>query len=243
MKTTTKLQQSPRAAQNESFHKLAQIIEGYRGKDGSLIPVLHIAKGLYGDLTPALVSFISEKLEMSFDKVNGAATFYEHFAITQTCQFSRVPKEEIYQNIGEIIEDYRGKDGALIPVLHIAQGIYGHFTPELLEIIADKLDLPLAKVTGTATFYSYFSIAPKGKYTIRVCMGSSCYRQGSKQLLENIKTHLGIDVGETTPDGKYSLEVVRCIGECDKAPGISINSETSFTRVKPDNLDTILRTL
>jgi len=239
----TMIRQTSKEMIEDRYYKISEIIENYRGKDGCLIPVLHIAQGLYGNPTPDLLHFIADKLNMPYSKVNGAAAFYAHFSITQTCKFSNETTEELYKNIGEIIEDYRGKEGSLIPVLHIAQGIYGHFTPELLQIIAEKLDMPLSKVTGVATFYSYFSITPKGEYTIRVCLGSSCYQQGGKKVLEQMKTLLGIDVGETTPDGKYTLEVIRCIGECDKAPGISINNSNSFTRVKPERIGEILKTL
>ena len=239
----TGVRQKSNEAQEKRYYKISEIIENYRGKDGCLIPILHIAQGLYTDLTPDLLKFIANKLDMPFSKVNGAAAFYAHFAITQTCKLNYETTEEIYRNIGEIIEDYRGKEGVLIPVLHIAQGICGHFTLELLQIIAEKLDMPLSKVTGIATFYSYFSITPKAEYTIRVCMGSSCFKQGSKKVLDQIKAQLGIEVGETTPDGKYTLEVVRCIGEGHKSPGISLNNSTLLTRVKPDRIIETLKTL
>jgi NADH:ubiquinone oxidoreductase subunit E len=243
MSVNIKPHHTSNATQEDQYAKISEIIEGYRGKDGCLIPVLHIAQGLYHELTPELLHFIADKLGMPYAKVDGAATFYAHFALTQTCKFSHESSEEIYQNIGDIIASYRGKAGGLIPVLHIAQGIYGHLTPDLLQIISEKLDIPLSKVTGIATFYSYYSITPKGQYTIRVCMGSSCYKQGSLKILEQMKELLGIEVGETTPDGKFTLEVVRCIGECDKAPGISINDSTTFKRVRAERVGEILKAM
>lgn len=162
--------------------------------------------------------------------------------MVKPCKCRTETKKELFYKISEIVDDYRGKEGSLIPILHIAQGIYGYLTPELLQFIAEKLNLPFSKVYGVATFYSYFTITPRGEYTIRVCLGTSCYLQGGKKVLAQLKKQLGIEIGETTPDGKYTLEVVRCIGECGMAPNISINN-TSFTNVKPENIGEILKSL
>jgi len=240
METTVRLMNVAQETLQERYAKINDLIESYRGKEGSIIPVLHIAHGIYGELTTELLQFIADRLELPYTKVRGIAAFYAGFAVTQTCRVSQDSREDIYKNIREIILDYRGIESGLIPVLHIVQGIYGHFTPELLQIIAETLEMPLSKVTGVAAFYPYYKLTAPGEYTIRVCMGSSCYQKGAPEVLRRLKEQLGIEVGETTPDGKFSLEVVRCIGQCDRSPGISVNNSTAFTRVKADDVGKIL---
>lgn len=138
-----------------------------------------------------------------------------------------------------VIEEHKGEAGALIPVLHKAQGIYGYLPIEVQTMIADGLGVSLAEVYGVVTFYTQFSLNPKGKYNIGVCLGTACYVKGSGDLLEKIKEILKIDVNGCTPDGKFSLEATRCIGACGLAPVITVGEDV-YGRLVPDDIPGIL---
>lgn len=125
----------------------------------------------------------------------------------------------------EVIEKYKGIDGPLMPVLQEAQEIYGYLPIEVQKMISEGLDISLEHIYGVVTFYAQFSLAPKGEYQIGVCLGTACYVKGSGDILEKIKQIIGIDVGECTPDGKFSLDATRCIGACGLAPVMTINDE------------------
>ena len=155
------------------------------------------------------------------------------------CECSKETDQEKFARVGEMIEEYKGKEGSLIQILHLAQGIYGYLPMELLQFIAEKLDQPLSEVYGVATFYSFFSTHPKGENTIRVCLGTACYVRGGKKIVERLKEILGIEVGDTTSDGKFTLEVMRCIGACGLAPAITINDKV-FKQVNPDKLQSVI---
>lgn len=155
-----------------------------------------------------------------------------------TCQ--QETDQQKYVKIEEIIKEYKDKEGSLIQILHFAQGIFGHLPLELQRFIAQKLDKPLSEVYGVTTFYSFFSVQPKGEHTIRVCLGTACYVRGGKKIVDRLKNLLGIDVGSTTADGKFTLEVARCIGACGLAPAMTIN-DTVYKQVNPDKLQVILK--
>lgn len=123
------------------------------------------------------------------------------------------------------IESHRGEPGALMPVLHEAQNIYGYLPAEVQTVIADELNVPLAEVYGVATFYSQFSLSPKGKHKISVCLGTACYVKGSDKILEAIERELRIKCGECTPDKKFSIESCRCVGACGLAPVMIVDGE------------------
>lgn len=158
---------------------------------------------------------------------------------TKTCICAEETDEEKLLRIREVIDEYGKNEGSLIQILHMAQGIYGHLPMEVQEFISKKTDIPLSKVSGVVTFYSFFSTTPRGKYTIRVCLGTACYVRGGKKILEKIKELLDIDVGETTEDRMFSLEVMRCIGACGLAPAITINDKV-YKMVNPDKINSIL---
>lgn len=143
------------------------------------------------------------------------------------------------QQLQDVIEKYKDMPGALIPVLHEAQEIYGYLPFEVQKTIAKGLGLPVAKVYGTATFYSQFSLTQKGKYRINVCLGTACYVKGAGEILNKFKERLSIDVGECTEDGKFSLDACRCIGACGLAPVITVNDEV-YGRLKEDDVDKII---
>ena len=147
--------------------------------------------------------------------------------------------EEQKKELMAVIEEHKGQEGATIPVLHKAQEIYGYLPIEVQTMIAEGLDVPLAEVYGIVTFYTQFSLSPKGKYHIGVCLGTACYVKGSGDILEKIKERLGIDVGECTEDGKFSIEATRCIGACGLAPVLTVNEEV-YGRLTVDDVDDIL---
>lgn len=139
----------------------------------------------------------------------------------------------------DVIEKYKDDPGAVMPVLQEAEEIYGYLPIEVQTIIADKLNIPLEEVYGVSTFYSQFSLTPKGKYHISVCLGTACYVKGAGKIIEKIQQNLGIDAEECTPDGKFSLTACRCIGACGLAPVLTINDDV-YGRLLPEEVDGIL---
>ncbi len=147
--------------------------------------------------------------------------------------------EQDFSEIGNVIELYKDKEGNLIQILHAAQQIYGYLPLELQEFIADSLNLPLSKVTGVVSFYSFFSTKPRGRHTVRVCLGTACYVRGGKKIVEALQKSLGVEIGDTTEDGKFTFEVARCIGACGLAPAMMID-EKVYKQVTPQKLGAIL---
>lgn len=139
----------------------------------------------------------------------------------------------------EVIAEHQNDDGAVIPVLHKAQDIYGYLPIEVQEMISKGLNVPLAEIYGIVTFYTQFSLNPKGEYQIGICLGTACYVKGSGDILEKFKERLGIDVGECTADGKFSLDATRCIGACGLAPVLTVNDEV-YGRLTIKDVDEIL---
>ncbi|MDE6000968.1 MAG: NADH-quinone oxidoreductase subunit NuoE [Clostridia bacterium] len=133
--------------------------------------------------------------------------------------------EEQMSQLLRCINAHRGEPGALMPVLHEAQNIYGYLPAEVQTVIAEELEVPLAEVYGVATFYSQFSLTPKGKHKISVCLGTACYVKGSDKILEAIERELRISCGECTPDKKFSIESCRCVGACGLAPVMIVDGE------------------
>jgi len=144
------------------------------------------------------------------------------------------------QKLQEIIEKYKDIKGALIQVLHEAQEVYGYLPIEVQKKISEGLNVPLSEIYGVVTFYTQFSLNPKGKYKISVCMGTACYVKGAGQILDKFKEKLGIEVGECTEDGLFSLEPCRCIGACGLAPVITINDDV-YGKLVPDDVEGILK--
>lgn len=139
-----------------------------------------------------------------------------------------------------VIAAHKDLDGALMPILQKAQAIYGYLPLEVQQIISDEMQIPLAKIYGVVTFYSQFSLEPKGKYQISVCLGTACYVKGSGEVYDKLKEVLDIKDGKCTPDGKFSLEACRCIGACGLAPVMMINDEV-YGRLTPDEIPAILK--
>ena len=134
--------------------------------------------------------------------------------------------QEQLQQVDAIIERYRGKPGSLIPVLAEVQGVLGYLPHDVQHRIAEGLNLPQRQVFGVVTFYSFFTMVPRGRHIIRVCLGTACYVRGGKKNLDRLVQDLGIEAGATTPDRRFSLETIRCLGACGLAPVIVVDEDT-----------------
>lgn len=156
-----------------------------------------------------------------------------------SCSCGNTCEKSLETQLDEVIQKYKNTKGALIPVLHEAQEIYGYLPVEVQERVSTGLNVPMTEVYGVITFYSLFSLKPKGKYNVNVCLGTACYVKGAGLLLEKLKEKLGIEVGECTADGKFYLEACRCIGACGLAPVLMINDEV-HGRLSPDDIECIL---
>jgi NADH:ubiquinone oxidoreductase subunit E len=155
------------------------------------------------------------------------------------CTCNQVHEDELYERLKIIVQSQRTIPGALIPVLQTTQNLFGYLPEKALRIISKELKLPYSEVAGVVGFYSYFSTIPKGKHTVRVCMGTACYVRGGQDVLKAMMKELEIGVGGTTADRKFSLEVGRCFGACGLAPVVLVDDET-FQRVKPSKVSEIL---
>lgn len=155
------------------------------------------------------------------------------------CNCHELDSAEQYRLLSNVINEFNGDEKNLIQILHMAQAIFGCLPLDVQKFIAREMDIPLSRISGVITFYSFFSTQPKGKYKIQICLGTACYVRGGKAIVEKLKELLSIDVGQTTDDGKFSLEVMRCIGACGLAPAICIN-DTVYKRVNPNKIKDIL---
>ena len=139
----------------------------------------------------------------------------------------------------EVIAKYKGMKGALMPIMQEAQDIYGYLPYQVQKIISDETGIPIEKIYGVATFYAQFSMSPKGKYVVAMCLGTACYVKGAGAVLEEIEKVLGIEDGGCTPDGKFSLEVCRCVGACGLAPVMIVDGDV-YGKMTPDRVAGIL---
>ncbi len=147
--------------------------------------------------------------------------------------------QEQEQKLLEVIAQNKDLPGALLPVLHEAQEIYGYLPIEVQQMVADGLGISLSEVYGVATFYSRFSLTPKGKHKISVCLGTACYVKGADKVLAEVEKKLGIKSGECTADGLFSIDSCRCVGACGLAPVMMIDEEV-YGKLTPASVDTIL---
>jgi NADH-quinone oxidoreductase E subunit len=148
--------------------------------------------------------------------------------------------EEQWQSIDRVIQKYRDRPGALIPVLEEVQGITGYLPESVQRRAAEGLGLPLSQVYGVTTFYSFFTMKPRGKHQIRICLGTACHVRGAKRNVEHLTQALSVKPGECTEDRQFSLEVVRCLGACGLAPVMLVDEDT-HKQVKEAKLDQILK--
>jgi NADH:ubiquinone oxidoreductase subunit E len=152
---------------------------------------------------------------------------------------SKAIDSKTLQQIKKIIEATDGQAGAPIRVLQKVQGMVGYLPPEILEVISIEMRIPLSELYGITSFYSFFSMVPKGKYVIQVCLGTSCYVKGGQKILDTLHKDFGLESGGTTPDGKFSLQTVRCIGCCGLSPVMAIKEDV-HRKVKPSQLKDIM---
>ena len=152
------------------------------------------------------------------------------------CNANRNCKDE---KMEQILNKYTKEKSNLIQILNDVQESYGYIPKTAQLAISEYLNIPYAEVYGVITFYSRFTLKPKGKYNIAVCLGTACYVKGSEKVLDRLKEKLGIDVGETTPDGKFSIEATRCIGACGLAPVFTVNDEV-YGNATPELMDKVL---
>lgn len=129
------------------------------------------------------------------------------------------------QQIKEIVERYKDEETPLMMILEAIQSEYGYIPLEVQELVSELTGIPVAEIYGVVTFYSFFSLKPKGKYVIGVCLGTACYVKGSQSVMDKFSDLLGIKPGETTDDGLFTLDALRCIGACGIAPAISVNGK------------------
>ncbi len=147
--------------------------------------------------------------------------------------------EENFEKLYEVIEANKGRKGPLMPTLHAAQNIFGAIPYEVQKVISEKMNVPLAEIYGVVTFYSRFTLVPKGKFVVSVCLGTACYVKGSQNIIDEIEKIIDVKVGNTSPDGKFTLEATRCIGACGLAPVMTIGEEV-FGRVELSDVSTIM---
>jgi len=142
--------------------------------------------------------------------------------------------------IDQIIAENRETPGATMVILNQLQSRIGHISKPMQAYVARALNVPMSAVHGVVSFYSFFTTQPRGRHTIKFCMGTACYVGGTPQLLEKAKQQLGIDVGQTTKDGAVTLEICRCVGACSQAPVVVVDEEAAG-RVKPNKLPQLIR--
>ena len=149
-------------------------------------------------------------------------------------------KEHQLDKIKSICKEFNNEAGELINVLHKTQHEFGYLPAEVQEVIAHEMKIPVAKVYGVVTFYTFFTMLPRGQNPISVCLGTACYVRGAEKVLDEFKKSLKIKVGETTPDGKFSLNCLRCVGACGLSPVVTVGEKT-YGRVTPEGVKDILK--
>ena len=148
-------------------------------------------------------------------------------------------RQDQLDKIHSICDSFGNEEGELINVLHKCQESFGYLPAEVQEVISEKMEIPAAKVYGVVTFYSFFTMIPKGKHPISICTGTACYVSGAETVLSEFKKQLDIEVGETSEDGKFSLSCLRCVGACGLAPVVQVGDKT-YGRVAPDDVKGII---
>ena len=150
----------------------------------------------------------------------------------------KLPESKV-QQLKNICKSFNNDKGELINVLHKAQEIFGYLPAEVQEVVAKELNVSVAHVYGIVSFYSFFSMVPKGKFSISICLGTACYVMGADKVLDEFRKQLNIQVGESTPDGRFSLSCLRCVGACGLAPVVMIG-EKVYGRVAPEDVKGII---
>lgn len=148
-------------------------------------------------------------------------------------------RQDQIDKIHAICDAFDNREGELINVLHKTQETFGYLPAEVQEVIAEKMKIAAAKVYGVVTFYSFFTMIPRGEFPISICTGTACYVRGAETVLNEFKKQLDIEVGETSEDGRFSLSCLRCVGACGLAPVVQVGDRT-YGRVAPDDVQGII---
>lgn len=156
-----------------------------------------------------------------------------------TCA-STSPDAALVEGLAKIIEPYRGKPSGLIQVLAKAQQLIGYLPKWAQVMVADELGVSLQDVYGVATFYAFFSIIPRGRHKVSVCTGTACHVKGAGKLLKALRQELGVKPGQTTPDSRFTLDQVRCIGACGLAPAIMVDGKDTHPKMEPEQIPALL---
>lgn len=155
------------------------------------------------------------------------------------CDCNRLGVDEQIEKFDAVLEKHKGDRGSIMPVLQETQEIFGYIPEGAVKIIADSLKMAESEIFGIITFYSQFTLTPKAKYNIDVCLGTACFVLGAQEIMDKILAKLNVKVGQMTPDGKWIVTSCRCLGCCGLAPAITINGEV-YGKLKPDDVDKIL---
>ncbi len=153
---------------------------------------------------------------------------------------SDIAFKEKMEKLEHILEEHKNKQGALMPILHETQELFGYLPEEAQKRISEVTLVPTAEIYGVATFYSRFTLKPRGKYTIGVCLGTACYVKDAQSIMDRLKDELKIKPGDSTDDGKFTLEATRCLGCCGLAPVIMINEDV-YGKLAADDIPGILK--
>jgi NADP-reducing hydrogenase subunit HndA len=145
----------------------------------------------------------------------------------------------IKDRVRQFCSEYDNSPSELIAILHQAQGHFGFLPPEVLRAISENLKIPYSRVYGVVTFYSYFTMEPKGQFPISICMGTACYVRGAEKVLQEFSDQLQIKPGQTTPDGRFSLDTLRCVGTCGLAPAVLVGEKVHGS-VTPEEVSEII---
>lgn len=155
------------------------------------------------------------------------------------CSNQKDDRDDRIEKTREMVKKFKNLKGALIPVMHEVQKMYGYLNEEALQVVSEELKVPMSEIYGVATFYSQFSLEPKGKHQIKVCLGTACYVKGAQNILDKFSEMLNVEVGKTTEDGKFTLEAARCIGSCGLAPVLMVD-EKVYGGLHPNDVIRIL---
>ena len=147
--------------------------------------------------------------------------------------------KEKFIELQKVIDELRHEQGALMPIMQRAQGIFGYLPEDVQRHIAKELDIPVGDIYGVATFYSQFNLQPQGEYVIGLCLGTACYVKGAQKIMEALEAALGVPAGTTTPDRKFTLNATRCLGACGLAPVLMINDDV-YGRLTPEEIPGII---
>lgn len=143
------------------------------------------------------------------------------------------------EKVKDITKKFKEMKGALIPVLHEVQKLFGYLPEVALQVVSEELDIPMSEIYGVSTFYSQFSLEPKGEHIIKVCLGTACYVKGAQDIIERLSSVLEVEVGKTTKDGRFTLEAARCLGACGLAPVLMVDDKV-YGRLIPDDVIRII---